>query len=423
MCIQIWYTVKNRKHIHMLKKIIRHLLEPKHFWRDVGFDELSELYVSSMLHTLAVSLLMVFVPFYLFQQGYSIPAIFSFFGLFFVGRVVSDILAGFMVARFGPKHTMILSSMLQISSAALFLTIPSHHWPIWLMGPAWGASMSFYFIAFHVAFSKIKHIAHAGKEIGYMNIMDKVGAIAGPLVGGLIGTIFGAQYIFLVATLVLLLSLWPLFLTKEPVVTHQKLDFKGFPVHKVYRDIFAWAAMGTENTLCINLWPLYISLFALGGRVYAQLGALSSFAVVSSITASYAIGRLVDIKHARLTLRFSASLNALLYLFRPLVHSVWPALGVSVANEAITTGYRIPFIKGMYAAADALPGHRIMYFVAMESIGSLAKGTAWFVLALCSLVFATRSVIILGFVLAAAASMLILSERFHALKPQLRNVE
>ena len=399
----------------MLNKIVHRLLKPRHFWRDVGFDELSELYVSSMLKTFATTLLMIFVPFYLYQHNYTLPAIFALYGFFFAARVVADVASGYMVARFGPKHTMIASCLFQIFSAALFLTVPSQHWPIWLLGVPWGTSASLYFIAYHVEFSKIKHTKHAGREIGYMNMMEKVGAVAGPLVGGFTGTLFGSQYIFLVAVVTLFGSLWPLFLTREPVKTHQHLDFKGLPVTKVRRDFMAWAFLGIENTLCVNLWPFYVSLFALGSGVYAKLGALSAISVVVGIIAAYSIGKIVDSRSGRKLLRISAAVNALSYVFRPFVTSITPALAVTMANDIVTTGYRMPYIKGMYAAADDLPGYRIVYVASMEAMGNIAKSFVWFLLSILAFALSPYSVMVVGFVIAGVASIFIMTEKFKAL--------
>jgi MFS family permease len=402
----------------MIRKLAHRLLEPRHFWRTIGADELVELYISNMLRSLSISLLMVFVPFYLYQHDYSIPAIFCMYGVFFATKIVCDVLAGFMVARFGPKHTMILSCCLQIASAALFLSVPNFHWAVWVLGIPWGASASFFFIAYHVAFSKIKHTAHSGKEIGYMTIMERIGTIIGPVTGGIVGTLFGSQFIFMVATAALFASLWPLFQSKEPVIAHQKLNFRDFPLHKVKHDLIAYAGVGVENTLCINLWPLYVSLFALTGGVYAKLGALSSAAVVASIGSAYVVGRLIDVKNARLTLQVAAILNAAVYFVRPFVTSLVPAFIVNLANESITTGYRMPFFKGVYAAADDLPGFRIVYIVSLEAMSSIAKCTAWFMLALGAQIMSVRTILIVGFMVAAIASIALMTEKFKALNPQ-----
>lgn len=396
----------------MIKKIIGKALRRSHYWRDVQFDELSELYTSNLLRSVALSIFMVFVPFYLYQHDYSGAAIFATFGCFFIARTISDISAAFMVARFGPKHTMIVSCALQILSAAVLLTVPQMHWHPLIIAFPWGASASLFFIAYHVEFSKIKHTAKAGHELGHMQAFEKVGYLIGPLVGGVVGTVFGAQYIFFTATLLLFASLLPLFRTAEPVKTKQVLNFSALPLHKIKRDLFSYSCLGIENTLCINAWALYVAVFVLAGSVYAQLGALSAAGVLAAIVTAKLIGRLTDTSIARTLMHTSAILNAITYTLRPFVNGVIGVFAVNVANEAITTGYRMPFVKGIYSAADDLPGFRIVYIASMEAISSVVKGTAWFILALLATILSLETTLIVGFAIAAIASIGITTERF-----------
>ncbi len=392
--------------------MIGRALSRSHYWRDVQFDELSELYASNLLRSVALSIFMVFVPFYLYQHGYGAAAIFATFGCFFVARTISDISTAFIVARFGPKHTMIASCVLQIISAAILLTVPQMHWHPLIIAFPWGASASLFFIAYHVEFSKIKHTAKAGHELGHMQAFEKVGYLVGPLVGGVVGSIFGAQYIFFTATLLLFASLWPLFRTAEPVKTRQVLNFSALPVRKIKRDLFSYVCLGIENTLCINAWALYVSVFVLTGSVYAQLGALSAAGVLAAILTAKLIGRLTDTSIARPLMHISAVLNAVTYALRPFVNGVIGVFAVNVANEAITTGYRMPFVKGIYSAADDLPGSRIVYIASMEAIACIAKATVWFILALLASVLSLEATLIVGFAIAAIASIGITTERF-----------
>lgn len=396
----------------MLKTIISKMLRKNHFWRDVGFDELSELYISNMLRSVALTIFMVFVPFYLYQQGYSAAAIFSIFGCFFIGRLVSDITSAYTAARIGPKHTMIISCLLQIISTSILLTVPSMHWHPVLIALPWGAAASFFFIPYHIEFSKIKHTGRAGHELGHMQAFEKVGFLVGPLIGGLVGSVFGPQYIFLTATVLLVASLWPLFLSAEAVKTKQKLDFGGLPVHKIRRDLFSYAALGIENTLCINVWPLYVAVFLFSGAVYAQLGIVTAAGVLAAIITAKVIGRLTDTGVARPLMWGSAILNAAMYAVRPFVQGVWGVFAVNMLNEALTTAYRMPYTKGMYAAADDLPGYRIVYIATMEAMGSIVKATAWFFLAILALAFSLKTVLFVGFAVAALASLGITHERF-----------
>lgn len=399
----------------MIKQLLYKLIKRRHFWRDAGFDELTELYISSMLRTFAVSVLMVFVPFYLYQIGYPVYSILGFFAFYFTARILTDIAASYFVARFGPKHSMVIACVAEIIMAAMFLTLKDYHWQLWIVGVISGLSASFFFIAYHVEFSKIKHPNHVGKEVGNMQIFQKIAAIAGPLIGGVAGSFFGPKYIFIIASLVLVASLWPLFRTKEPVRLHQKLDYRAIPLKKTIRDYISYIGLGIENTLSINLWPLYVSLFALTGSVYAQLGALTSFSVLASIFAAHMIGRYIDTQNARPLLRYSSAINAVVYLVRPFVSSLWPAFATNIVNEVATTGYRLPYLKGFYARPDELHGTRIVYISSMETFGSIAKATIWWLLAIMAGFMATKTVLIVGFVIAAAGSLLITHERFPAI--------
>jgi MFS family permease len=396
----------------MIKKVVDQFLRRTHFWRDTGFDELSELYISNMLRSIALTIFLIFVPFYLYQNHYGAPAILALFGLFFVSRAVFDILGGYMVARFGPKHTIIVSNILQIISAALFLSVPTVHWNILILSAPWGAAQSLFFIAYHVSFSKIKHTPKAGAELGHMQVFEKVGYMLGPLIGGIIGSTLGPQYIFVTATALLILSLWPLFLSAEPVKVHQKLDFKGLPAKKVKRDILVNICLGIENTLCINTWSFYVAVFMLSGTVYAQLGSLSAVGVLAAIVSAKIIGQISDTNLARPLMHTSALLNAGTYLVRPFVSGVGGVLAVNVANEALTSGYRMPFMKGLYASADDLPGYRIVYISTLESSDSICKAAIWFALALLATLCSLKTVLIIGFAIAAVASIGITKERF-----------
>lgn len=401
----------------MLRKLVHRILKPRHYWRTISFNELSEIYISMMLRSLALSITGIFVPVFLFRLHYSVMTICMLYGWYFTFRILGDIMAGHTVARIGPKHAMAISYILQVASAATFLSLQTIHWPIWLLGGLFGMSNSFFFIAFHVDFSKIKHSDHGGKEIGYVNIMEKVGAALGPLVGGIVASLFGARYTFAVAIGLVLLAIVPLMQTPEPTRIRQHLDFRGLSVRKIKWDILSYAFLGIENTLCLVLWPLYLSIFVLfDSSVYVRLGLLTTASVVTCIVAAQAIGRLIDKRRGRRLLRYGAISNGLLYLIRPFVSTYFMAFGIGAANEVITAAYRMPYTKGFYDAADDKPGHRIAYIVSVEAFSSIVKAMVWWFIAILASGFDSRITITAGFAIAAIASCLVTTEHFKALK-------
>jgi Major Facilitator Superfamily len=408
----------------MFKKAIEKVLKRRHFWRQVGFNELSELYVAIMLRGMAVSLTGLFVPMYMLRLGYDVTAVCTLVAWFFVFRACTDIFSAYVIAAIGPKHTMVIGYVFQLISTTSFIVLKFVDLPLWFLGALWGASATLFFVPFHVDFSKVKHSQHAGKELGYLNIMERVGSLLGPVVGGLVATLFGAQYTFALAVVILFLGLVPLFQTAEPVRVHQKISFRTLKVDGLLRNYFAHAAFGVENTLSMLLWPLYLgALVLVTNQGYAQLGVLLSTSFLVSIIAARLIGRRIDQHKGRRLLRQNAVLNAGVHLIRPFVQGYGSAFVVNVANEAVTVGYRMPFVKGMYDAADDLPGHRIVYFASMEFVASVVKGALWWGLVLLSTVTTSRALFGLGFAIAALASLLITTENFKALRTPKRRYE
>jgi MFS family permease len=402
----------------MLKELVHRLLRRRHFWRNVGFDELSEIYVSTMFRSLALSLTNIFVPLYMLKQGYSIVEVMTLATWYFVFRaLVFDLLTGWLVARIGPKHTIICSYLTLALSTCLFLTIPEVAWPLWLLGGLWGGASSLFCIPFSVDFSKIKHKDHGGKELGYANVMEKAGGIFGPLVGGVVATFFGGQYIFLAGIFMLVMGAWPLLRTAEPIPTRQRFRPWSLDWRRIKYDLLSFAPYSMELTWCGFLWPLYLGVFVLTGTAaYAGLGLLASASVVASIVAALAIGRMVDKHRGRLLLRFGATANAILHLFRPFVTLYPIALLVNLANEAVTVSYHLPYRKGMYDRGDDIADRRIEYFAVMEFVGSIVKALGWIGLVLLTSVMKDVDVIKIGFLFAAISSLLIMTERFPALK-------
>lgn len=401
----------------MLIKFLGKLLRHRHFWREVGYDELSEIYITSMFRSIAVGMTGIFVPLYLLKNGYPLTDILLVEMSFYVARaLVFDVGASFSVSRFGAKHTLFAGYFLLILSTALFLTLPDHHWPLWLVGGIWGGSNSWFFIPFHVDFSKVKHKEHGGKELGYLSIINRVGGIAGPIAGGVAATLFGGQYIFLVATVLLIVGAIPLLRTREPIPPRTRLDPFSLRWPSIKRDVYANLAYNVENVLSSFLWPLYLSLFVLGtSAAYAKLGGLATVSVVASMLAAYGIGQLVDNRRGRRLLRFGTTTNAALHLLRPFIKTYTSAIALSVADDAATISYQLPFIKGFYDACDEHGNNRNAYVLAMELSASCAKALAYFLLVLASFLYSPHTVTTLGFTIAAIASLLIMTEKFRAL--------
>lgn len=402
----------------MLKRFFNRFIGRRHYWRDLGFDELSELYTSMMFRSLAWNLVGIFIPIYLYQLDYPVWQIFTFYCMSFCVHTLAVYPAAHLVAKIGPKHTILASYVFQVMSMLMFVSLGELHWPLLAIALMQGIGVCLFFTAFHTDFSKVKHSEHGGKEVGWMFSMERVGATLGPLVGGLVGFLIGPHYIFIVAILLLFIGIIPLFTTKEPIVANQKLNFRSLKVKDIKHDLISQGFFNIEASSTLIIWPLFVSIYVFKDNPYVQLGSITSISILVSIFIARAIGRTIDKRRGRSLMRLGATLNAVLHLFRPLTSGFSSALGINLMNETVTPAYRMPFLKGVYDAADGHPGNRIVYIASMELVGAIARVLLFMFAAIVAFVFQdSKNIFVVLFAVAALSSLAIMLEKFKALDP------
>lgn len=400
----------------MIKTIIHRLLLRRHFWRYATFSEVAELYASSMLRKLAINIAAAFMSVFLLQNGYSILFIAGFWGLYYFLKIFMAFPAAIYASKFGPKHGILISNLLYIPAMILFTLVPEWGFgAIVASGLLQGASATMYNICYYINFSKIKSVEHAGKEIAYMNIVEKIATGLSPLIGGLLAFMAGPEASMWAAALLFAVAALPLLRTAEPPKSRQKLVFRGFPWRMTWRSLVAEIGLGFDVVASGIVWSLLVAVAILGttgNEVYAQLGILLSIVLLATIVSSYAYGKLIDSRRGGELMRVSVVANSLVHLVRPFVGNVGVTLGVNVANEVATTGYSLAYTRGMFDTAD-ISGHRVTYLACIEIMANLGAALAGLALVLCVLAFGDVQGMRSFFFVAAAAVLIIATPKFQ----------
>ncbi|HSW77716.1 MAG TPA: MFS transporter [Candidatus Chromulinivoraceae bacterium] len=401
----------------MIQQLIHRLLLRRHFWRYATFSEVSELYASRMMRMLAINMSAAFMSVFLYQNGYSITFIVIYWICYFTFKIGISLPAAKYAALFGPKHGILLSNLLYIPSMLVFAFVPE--WGIVAIvttGLLQGTSATLYDLCHLIDFSKVKSIDHAGKEIAYMNIVEKIATGLSPLLGGLLAYTAGPQVTMLAAALLFSLAAIPLFKTGEPIPTHQKLVFRGFPWRLVWRSLIAEGAIGFDGLASSSAWSLLVAVSILGissnNRVYAQLGVLLSIVLLAALAASYAYGTLIDRRRGRQLLKIAGVANALVHLTRPFVNTPQLVAVVNASNEAATTGYGMAFIRGMFDTAD-ISGHRATYLGCIEVVVNVGSALAGVAILLFIVAFGEIQGLRSFYFLAAGVALLITTPKFR----------
>ncbi len=388
----------------------------RHFWRHASFSEIAELYSSRLLRMLAINIVASFMSIFLYQQGYGVIFIAAFWALVFAFRAVISLPAAALVARIGPKHGILLSNILFIPSMVAFALVSQYGpWMLAVVGFFQGISAVLYVISYNIDFSKVKSADHAGKEIAYMNIIEKITTGLSPLIGGVLAFFVGPEVVLAISAALFALAAIPLLQTAEPVAPRQKLDFKGFPWHLVRGMGVAHWAYGFDVFTSGTIWSLFSAIFIIGiastNEVYLINGVLMSVVLLAAIAASYAYGRLIDRKRGLELMRVAVAANALTHLSRPFITSPVGIAGLNIANEAATTGYVMSYSRAVYDNAD-LSGRRTTYLGILELIASVGAGCAALSVVALAMFFGEQHGLQVFFFMAGTVVLLVWTARF-----------
>ena len=401
----------------MIQDFIHRFLKRRHFWRYATFDEVAELYASRMMRILAQQMIGLFIALYLYQQGYSLEfiAVYSLLGFGF--RALMAYPAAKFVAKFGPKHGILAGNLLYIPALISFTFVAELGIPA-IIGFAVFQSISMvtYDVAYLVDFSKVKHADHAGKEIGYMHIFERLTASLSPFVGGAVAFLIAPEATMWLSAVFFAFAAVPLFRTREPVRPNQNLTFRKFPLKEVWRTITAETAVGFDNFSSLGVWVLFLSVavFSVASNdIYLIIGIFASVAVLTSFISAYSFGRIIDWRHGGDLLKIASVANAATHLFRPFVSTPAGVVAANVSNEIATTGYAMAFTRGVFDTADSAKGFRIAYIclisIALNLGAMLASGV---LLGLLLLMESDLVAMQLFFVVASAYVLVATTARF-----------
>lgn len=402
----------------MIHSFFIRILKRRHFWRYASFLEIAELYMSRTLRMLALRMASVFISIYLYQLGYSLAFIVFFWVGFYLLKVIFAWPSARIAARRGPKHGTFISNIVSSLSMVALLFVDAEYGMyalvVWCILQAFSGCLND--LCYLVDFSKVKNSLHAGKEIGYMNILEKTAGGLGPMLGGFLAFFAGPEFVMGVSAVLFLLSSVPLMMSPEPTKVNRKLDFRAFPWRNTWRSFVAEGAIGFDVFTAATAWSLFITVVVFtsnGGAndIYAQVGIVTSVAMVASLLSSYAYGKLIDRRRGKELLKWGTYLNSLVHLGRPFVSTPLGVVYTNVANEVATPGFSMPFMRGMFDTADS-SGKRIEYMFIIEIAVNLGAALSAAVLGCLLLTGEDKLAMQAFFVISAFVTLLIATPRF-----------
>ncbi len=399
----------------MFKSFIYRILEKRHFWRYATFGEIADLYAAQTLRVAAISMMSGFSSVYMYKLGYSLVFIMGFWAIYFLSKVILSPFAGIFISRFGTTASTMLSNVLYLPAIILLSLAPKLGLTaLVLYGVFLSLSVSLHELCYLVDFSRVKSIEHAGKEIGFMNILEKIVVTISPIIGGFVALLFNVQVTMWMAGFILALAGLPLLRIKNQSEKHHSFTIQGFPWRLALSSLISRCAIGFDVISSSTVWGLFVAIILLpnaGNGIYAALGVLSSVTVVAAIITSAVFGRLIDGSKGRDLLKVGVVINVLVHLSRTLVSTPAGAVGVNVINEVASSAQGMTFMRGMFDIADTL-GYRITYLVISEVMKNLGSVISCVTILLCVLLIGGRGGFNVFFAITALVCITVFFSRF-----------
>ncbi len=307
--------------------------------------ELDELYLSVFLKSLAESLINIFVPIYLLQLGYSLFDIAFYYLIYYLAVALFMPLGMAFNSTLGIKKTMALGTTILLSGYYLLNSLNNnYYWAALVLG----ISISIYYSAFHVEFTKSADKKEEGEELSILKVLAMLAAVLGPFAGSLFITELSFSFLFLIVGILLFLSILPLFFSKDFKTKPTRLSFKDVSKVDTKSKAISYQANGIISMVTSIFWPIFIYT-TLGTVTY--LGGIISGTSVLMIFIVLFIGRLVD-KNNRLAIWLGTFSHAPTWILR--IFLLNPA-GIFISNllNSITLSLmEISFGKIVYQQAE-----------------------------------------------------------------------
>lgn len=280
--------------------------------------QIRELYSATIILNLALAMVAVFEPIYLFVlfRDYvgvtaSVVGLLMFYLGVYVLYLVLVPLGARVALRIGYERSMALGTCAII---ALYLCLFAAPWapvPFLLLAiVCYALQKMLYWPAYHADFARFSSDGQQGWQISVLIAFLSLVSIAGPLIGGALLESYGFSFVFITVAILVASSNIPMLLTTE------RFTPQPFPYLAAYRRLASpgyrrrtMAYMGfAEELIAVTLWPLFIFLIV---SDYLGLGLLAAAATLVSTLIVLLIGRISDGAHDRLvaagTILYAAS--------------------------------------------------------------------------------------------------------------------
>lgn len=329
--------------------------------------QVTELYLSVAIMDLAMAMVMIFEPIYLYTLGFSLKQILLFYLSVYLFYFFIMPLGAKFARHFGYEHSIYLSTPFLIFYYLTLLALSYNSSFIYLAIPFLACQKTFYWPGYHADFARFSTQEERGREISNLMVISSLVYVLGPFLGGLIITLVGFKAIFILVSILILVSNLPLLTSPEvftPVSFSYKKAYKRLIRSGNRRKLLAYIGSG-EELIVLVVWPIFIYLII---KNYFSIGSIIALTTLITILVTLYVGKITDKKRKHPILRYGTIFSSLAWFLRLLVSGTWGVFLVDSLSRISKNVIHVPLMAITYERARASSVMKTIVFFQMSLV-------------------------------------------------------
>jgi len=327
------------------------------------------LYSNRIIQRIALGLLGLFLPVFLFQKYQSINLVLIFYLVSFIIYLFLAAPGAIIASRLTFKRALILSVIGGTFYYVCFYFFDRNLLLFSLLAlVAINFDRMFYWTPYHSGFAKFTDKKTRGRTIGLLSSIGSLLSIALPVIAGFIITQYGFSTLFLVVIIIYFSSMLPFFAMSR---INEYYTFGCWQTWKILfhprdrRILFTYMADGAQDFIGVAIWPIFIWQVLDGN--YQAVGLVSSLIILVTILLRLVVGNYTDKLNKRKLLKYGTALYSIGWLIKAFVQTGFHIFIASTYHNFSAIAMRTPFDVLMYEkAADA--GHYMDEYTVLRSM-------------------------------------------------------
>jgi MFS family permease len=362
------------------------------------WTEMRELFASLTIQAFGISIIKIFIPIYLLTIGFAFQEVALIHMIWGLLSIPLHVLSMYLIPRLGVKHGLALGYIFSIIAFVLLNATQDNKDMLVPSFILLALAEVFYWNSRHVESSYVIAKSKTGRNVSVAMVLTFIAAVLGPVFGGLVGQKFGLDAVLFVASAIIFIAIFPLFLSKELRIPKNLTKSKKIPVTQFIANF----SFNADHKVGGGIWPVFVYLLL---DSVSSVGILFSVGIIATVFITLIVGPLSDKGYKKLFIVVCGLIRSLVNVSRVTVSSMPAAYAVNTAGEIGSATGLSPYGAAFYEGARKYGIYN--YILKMELFSYSATAITWGIAFIATLFTTTTNAMFISFFFAAACSPLI----------------